>query len=57
MSGILMAAAAGKPPSIMTVDSATYTEDFGGGPVNVYIAGYVGPDGAQTGFLLSPQPT
>lgn len=51
MSGILMAAAAGKPASIMTVDSATYTEDFGGGPVNIYIAGYVGPDGAQTGFL------
>lgn len=52
MSGILIAAAAaGKPISVMTVGNATYTEDFGGGPVTSYVAGYIGPDGAIANFL------
>ena len=47
----MVASASVKPASIMTVGSATYTEDFGGGPVTFYITGYVGADGAVADFL------
>ena len=51
MSGIFLAAAAGRPRSIMTVDSASYIEDYGGGPTTFYDAGFIG-DGAA--LALAP---